>query len=690
MDGGWVAPFRAPGQAMRVCRRWLLVAAAAVLLAGPAAAADPRATELGRSYGRLPGIRAVELSPRGDRVAFLRDVGDNQYVTVYDIDRRRTLFDGRAADQKPRALRWAGDEDVVLLSSAALKAPAYGPPAAEAYSLQLISLHRRRAKPLELQVPGRTILNIVNGLPEVRERNGRPELFVRGYEAVNRQLRPVLLAVEVSTGDARWLDEGAGSRADWLVDDDGHAVAKVESGLADGTWRLSMRRHDRWDTVLAGDRTRPAPRLIGMADDPGELIVSLGDTSATDWTLLPLATEAPGRPFPGAFHLRSPRRERTSARLLGGRGADDTSEVFPDADRQRQWDRAADGRGARVQFVSASDDFRRFVLRVDGTDDGYRYEYVELDTGRRLALGQPYPNARDVETPRTIRYPATDGLVIPAVLTLPHGRAESALPLVVLVHGGPADHADLRFSWWRAALVARGYAVLEPNFRGSDLTRSLAAAGVGQFGLKMQSDLTDGIRFLAQNGTIDAARVCIAGASYGGYAALEAAALDPDSFRCVVAVAAVSDLPTWMDRLADREGPEAIAYWCSLLGTPRAADSVVRERSPIYRAADFHTPVLLIHGGDDAVVPVEQSRRMNRALRAARRQVEYLELGGEDHWLSRSSTREQMLVSSLEFMAKYNPPGPRSPFAGQSSLEPAPVAPPGHGPASPTTPGGAD
>src|SRR6202012_197251 len=118
---------------------------------------------------------------------------------------------------------------------------------------------------------------------------------------------------------------------------------------------------------------------------------------------------------------------------------------------------------------------------------------------------------------KAITYSAADGLKIPGFLTLPRGRADKDLPLVVMPHGGPEAADTLDFDWWAQALAEQGYAVLQPNFRGSSLDSDFVQAGFGEWGRKMQTDLSDGVRYLAHEGTIDPKRVCVVGASYGGF-----------------------------------------------------------------------------------------------------------------------------------------------------------------------------
>jgi len=229
-------------------------------------------------------------------------------------------------------------------------------------------------------------------------------------------------------------------------------------------------------------------------------------------------------------------------------------------------------------------------------------------------------------------------------------------------HGGPAARDTAEFDWISQALASRGYAVLQPEFRGSDgFGWAHMAAGFGQWGRKMQSDLADGVRFLASQGTIDPKRVCIVGASYGGYAALAGAALPSDKgiYRCAVADSGVADprgMLKWIQERYRKDDSQALRYWDRFMGVTSPDDPKLSEISPLAHAADVSVPVLLIHGKDDTVVPIEQSEQMAAALQAAGKPVTFVKLDREDHWLSNADTRQRMLAETVKFLEANNPP----------------------------------
>ena len=175
--------------------------------------------------------------------------------------------------------------------------------------------------------------------------------------------------------------------------------------------------------------------------------------------------------------------------------------------------------------------------------------------------------------------------------------------------------------------------------------------GRGEWGGKMQTDVSDGLAWLAKEGIGDADRACVVGASYGGYVAMAGVTLQQGVYRCAVSIAGVSDVAKLTIYAGDYSGDDAQRYWEDYIGDR----SRQREISPVVHADQANAPLLLIHGKDDTVVQIEQSRSMARAMRRAGKPVELLEIEGLDHWLSTDETRRQALEAAINFVEKYNP-----------------------------------
>lgn len=316
-------------------------------------------------------------------------------------------------------------------------------------------------------------------------------------------------------------------------------------------------------------------------------------------------------------------------------------------------DAAVPGRTATL--VSMNADRTKFIVHVGSASNPGAYYYLDSATDGVLHLIGRVNEAlgrQPLSTVRTIRYRARDGVEIEAVLTLPSGRAATNLPLIMLPHGGPFARDNESWDWWVQFLADRGYAVLQPNYRGSSgYGLAFYERSLGQWGLAMQDDLDDGVAWAVDQGIADRGRVCIAGASYGGYAAMRAAQRGGGIYRCAISYAGVSDLAAML---------RYDNFFLSEVGGRLRREEIpnVRDVSPIRSPESFSMPVLLMHGDKDLRVPVDQSRSMASALRGAGRQVHYVEQREGDHHFSRQEHRLQFLQEMETFLDAHNPAVP--------------------------------
>jgi len=637
-------------------RRWIWVALMA-LLAAPFATAV-RAASL-ESYGRLPSLENVAMSPDGTLVAFVKTEGDERAIEFYSLTDHKMVSAVRVGDQKLRAIGWADDVHLMVITSEASVPLGLDTGLREWGHLQVydVKAHRLRAIPAQ-SYDNNMMMNVIFGVPMVRYVQGHTMLFVQ-VAVISSSGQRSLERVDLTGGSESTLQVGDFYTRQLLVDAAGDLVAEGEYDDAAGHWWLKVRKDGRLQEVANGTQRIDVPDILGFGPEPDTILLQNMEEGESVWRLVSLKDGSFSAAMAEHRSLEAPIETSNPPRMIGGIDGEGHY-VFFDPGMQLRWDKIASTfAGDRLTLASHDNDLLRMVVLVDSPTHGYVYDLVDLQQNKILQIGEVYAGGiKPLET-REINYAAADGLKIPAYLTLPRGRAPQKLPLIVLPHGGPEARDSADFDWWSQALADQGYAVLRPNYRGSLVSQKFVRAGYGQWGRKMQTDLSDGVRYLAKEGIIDPARVCIVGASYGGYAALAGVTLDPGVYRCAVAVAGLSDLSlqlAWVEHRNQYTASREQRYWNQFMGASGPRDPALGAISPIKHLDAITAPVLLIHGKDDTVVPYEQSQVMFDAMRRANKDVEFVTLKHEDHWLSRSETRLQMLQTSVAFLRKHNPP----------------------------------
>jgi len=301
-----------------------------------------------------------------------------------------------------------------------------------------------------------------------------------------------------------------------------------------------------------------------------------------------------------------------------------------------------------VDFVDSSADGRKLLIFASSDTDPGRYYVFDRDkkTLNEAMLARPELEGRTLARQKAVTIPAPDGAQIPAYLTLPPGKTAKNLPAVILPHGGPSARDEWGFDWLPQFLAARGYAVLQPEYRGS--------AGYGDTWLNVNgfknwrtsmSDIATSTRWLAAQGIADAKRTAIVGWSYGGYAALMEGETDSSLYKAIVAIAPVTDL--------EKMKQDAQAYTNSqIVDDFIGSGPHVIEGSPDRHVEQIQVPVLLVHGDMDQNVSFSQSQKMDAALQGAGKQVEFLQYKGLDHQLDDSSVRAELLTHIGELLQR--------------------------------------
>lgn len=628
-----------------------LAAASISLGAGQAAPASPAPP----SFAELtapPRLHDAAVSPGGRYVAVARREGDRDQIAVTDLVARKQSVIAVAADADVVTLnwlRWKGEDRLVFSWSSS---------GGEAGLVRggVAAVDRDGSKPVDL---GK------GELIQALEDDPR-HILLQGYDpgSLGRYIKAI--RVDVLTGERTVLDRGAGRTWGWAADRAGRLVLRYEERGDDGSLRVKGRAGgEAWRELFVVDarhvRSLPDTEILAAAPEPGKMYVA---TRPTD-----------GQGDTRELRLYDFARKAMGPKVWSHPRYDFDKVVFDDRDAVAGYCYWADVR--RCEFVdpAARRDYAaltRFfgpdrsvalgsaskagtvrIVEVSGPDDPGSLWVFDRRTARVELLGAQRPALHPDRLGPAARFDwtASDGLSLSGYVTAPPGGPAGPLPLVVMPHGGPESRDRLDFDRWAQAFATRGYLVFQPNFRGSGgFGGAFARQGHGQWGLRMQDDVMDGVQALIAAGRVDPGRICIVGGSYGGYVGLYAGARRPDVFKCVVSFAGVADLTAMMKHERSLGDGARWRYWLKSIGDPAKDRERLAATSPIAWAADYRPPVLLIHGEDDDIVPASQSIAMAAALRKAGRTVTLITVPGEGHSAWRPDAEAEALARMVGFV----------------------------------------
>ncbi|MEX0735717.1 MAG: S9 family peptidase [Steroidobacteraceae bacterium] len=605
------------------------------------------------AFGTRPFLEDPVLSPTGEHMAAKMNVEGKPVLAIINVlKREQGTKMVRVGDHEIRWFDWAGPDR--LLISLLMKATLDG---YDTFATRLISYELSSGKATYI---GYTSQGVAGDEVIYTAKDGSHVLITLARSAYSY---PSVYRADLATGELTIVVEAREPIWNWYADSIGSVRAGI--GFEGERMRIFVREgNGSYFKHVASVRLEEFEGEIDTVKIP-----SIGDKSFV------VTNEETGRFGLYEFDWKTweigkPIFEHPTVDIDDFTMSDDESAieaVYYTDDRQRvQWfrpemkalqkeiDAALVGRMNWI--LSSSRDRMRVIIWTGTTSDPGHFYYYDRPTEQMSRLATPYEalKGKQLSPVRTVSYKARDGLEIPAYLTLPPGREEKNLPLVLLPHGGPHVRDSLGFNYWVQFLANRGYAVLQPNFRGSSgYGRDFLAKGFGQWGRGMQDDLTDGVQWLIREGTVDPKRICIAGASYGGYAALMGAITTPELFRCAISWAGVTDVDAMMQHDKSQLLPMRYRRWRDRVRGEAKAD--LRGVSPVRLAGKVSIPILVMHGTDDENVPIRQAKELLKSMLKAGKTLEYIEFPEVGHDIENTEDRIRFLSAVEAFLAKHNP-----------------------------------
>jgi len=609
-------------------------------------------------FTREPHMGHARLSPDGLKLAYTSSNEGVPFLIIHNLETGE-LQVADVSNYRTEGLRWAGNDIILVAASIAQGVPGIVGDVDVGVTISYDLLDNMRPTQLLSRSRATGVNFDTSDIVGVEPETGRVLIPARDNDGNEN-----LLSVDPRADTSRLLAYGRPYTFSWVVGTAGEVIARFDYSSRVDKQLLRVRSGDDWVTIDEDRESRPSYNVHGLLAD-GRLAVST--------TIIQAGSDSRDRLFAMSletgnfesvifshdrFDFNHVIRDRHTNLVVGAAWYENYLEVqWLDeelAGHQRTLDAALDGYHPRIQ--SWSRDRNLFLVRTDTGDAPpvyYLYNVAEnaLDG---IGLANTALSTGVLSNRFLTEYPARDGTVIQAYLTRPEG--EGPFPTVILPHGGPKSRDVGGYNYFAHFFASRGYAVLQPNFRGSSgYGHDWTQAGYGEWGRGvMQDDVTDGVNLLVEAGLSAPDRICIVGASYGGYSALAGATFTPDLYACAAAIAPVSDLQEMYEYTRDRFGFRSWLVTAAtelFTGTENNRNArTLRELSPISYVDDITIPILLIHGREDTIVPVEHSRVLNSALRRADVDVEYIEMREGDHWLTSVEMRTTVLTELEQFL----------------------------------------
>jgi dipeptidyl aminopeptidase/acylaminoacyl peptidase len=598
----------------------------------------------------------VAVSPGGRYLAMLRPHNNRRQVYVVDLEKGASVRLTDMKDENVQGLQWIKDERLTFIMQNKGQ-ESFGVYAVNADGSNLRILRQagrideaRRAE----QEGGRSI--IVDRLPDDPDEVLVAE--VRGSSGVSDLYR-----MNVHTERKRKVENNPGTVKGWITDNDGVARVGIASHETDDKFRILYRSSAKagWREIAAFDPFGPKWEPLGFDADNRTLFVAsdIGRKTKAVFTFDP----EEGRFGPAVFaddtyDVVDIIYSRSQRKLLGVRyEAEKPRTVWLEADdKQLQADIDTVLPGTLNTIVSRSRSGRKIVVLASSDRDPGAYHLLDTSTMEMVMIGRVRPDIDPAHMAemRPIVFTARDGLTLHGYITLPAGVEPRGLPLVVVPHGGPFGPRD---SWGfdpeMQYLANRGIAVLQVNFRGSGgYGREFEQAGWGKWGLEMQDDLTDGVRWAVTQGLADPGRLAIYGASYGGYAAMMGVIKDPELYRCAVNYVGVTDLSIILEGFSNL-GKTAQTWRARAIGHPLHDKARIAATSPIRLVERIRVPVLMAYGYFDPRVDLSHGNLLEKEMRRLGKSVEYFVEEAEGHGFGKVESRLRFFRAMDRFLRAH-------------------------------------
>lgn len=610
------------------------------------------------AYGKLPSKSMLVISPSGERLAY-RSVTDNgpDAAMIINLADNSIVAAVDISAVKPSYMYFIDDDRLIFVASEHKRIAGYK----GMHNISVAMVYNIKKKKIhQMLIPGKGIFKGQSAVGEILGvSSDHKYAYMPAYENPGQyNLYRVRLDKKTTP---RIAQKGSSDTIDFFLGEDGDVIARERFDNRQNLHRVEAKIDGDWKEIFREETEIRSRSFNGVTPDRTKLVMVSQDENHGRWAYYTMALAdgvIEGPIFSNENKdvesvLTDLNRVVYGVRYSGFRPSYEFFDKKLNA-RMNGLKKALPDNNFTV--IDHTPDWNQIVFYMSGKQSAG--DYILYKDGGLSILTSSRPNIPSEAVNDVIEYTYTarDGIEIPTLLTIPLGKELKNLPAIMMPHGGPESYDKISFNYRAQYFASQGYLVIQPQFRGSDgfgVTHLLA--GRGEWGRKMQDDLTDAVLSLADTGQIDKDRVCIVGASYGGYAALAGAAFTPDIYKCVVSINGVSDVERMLESEERDHGDDhwVVAYWQKVIVNGEFDEDHLAKISPINFVNNITAPVLLIHGENDKVVPLKQSEEMFDEMEDANKDVTFIELNNGDHYLSTAKNRMEAMLAIEAFVKKH-------------------------------------
>jgi len=617
-------------------------------------------------YAALPVIDMLSLSPSGKYYAFRKTESGQSFALIVKRESQEVLWAAELGDANLEDLYFLTDNFVIMRAFEFTRIEGYRGEydVSTAYALDIKERKLRRLLTLGDRISeAQTGLGEIIGISPDQKYVYMPAFTGGNGEGLSRfKYKRAIMKVNLKKPkNPRSIFSGDEDSYDLFIDGVGNPLIQVVMDNDQNKYSINHLARKKPHRIYEYEGERPPFSIGGLSSDLQSLVVldENEESGRFDYYQLSLADGSLNNMGIGRNDADIEGIITDTNRVVKGvrySGFTPGYYFFDETLNQRITDIVDMFPGHSVWVIDVSENDEHILFKVEGSQlSGDYFISSNGEEPQFIASSRPDIQSDAIHPIAKTTITATDGLKIPVLLTIPKRviKQFSNLPTIVIPHGGPASYDRIGFDWMAQTLANAGYLIVQPQFRGSTgFGYNHLFAGKGEWGKKMQQDITDTLDGLINKGYIDKDRICIAGASYGGYAALAGGALTPDLFQCVVSLNGISDLTMMLRSERKDHGSDSwvVDYWEDQMAGENTESVDLDRISPAFYANRFKAPVLLLHSENDETVKYAQSKHMEKQLKKAGKQVKLVKLEDDNHDLLELSSRLTVIQHMLDFV----------------------------------------